>query len=427
MLLKDDWQFRGLVHQVTDDTVLDRLSAGGVTAYIGFDPTATSLHIGSLLQLCNLRRLQEAGNRPIALAGGGTGLIGDPSFKAAERKLLDDDQLAANLAGIKGQLEKFLDFSPRAGSAQALLLNNADWLTTISVTDFLRDVGKHFTVNQMIAKESVKSRLEREDVGISFTEFSYMLLQAYDFLRLYEDHGCTLQLGGSDQWGNITMGTELVRKVAGGSAAGLTSPLVTKADGTKFGKSEGGNEKVWLDPTLTSPFAFHQFLLNQDDATTPVLLRFFTFLSHDEILSLDEDTRTRPQERRAQRAIANAIVEMVHGVDAQRNAERAGEALFSEAIAELDEALLLDVVADAPSSSISRNELLDGVDPVDLLVRCQLASSKAEARRFLEQGGVYVNNVRVGADEPVSMARALHDKYLIVRRGRRALHLVVAS
>jgi tyrosyl-tRNA synthetase len=273
----------------------------------------------------------------------------------------------------------------------------------------------------------VKSRLEREDVGISFTEFSYMLLQAYDFLRLYQDHDCSLQLGGSDQWGNITMGTELIRKVTGGQAAGLTSPLVTKADGTKFGKSEGGTEKVWLDANLTSPFAFHQFLLNTDDATTSTLLRFFTFLSHDEILELEEATSSRPQERRAQRAIANAIVSMVHGDEAQRAAERAGEALFAESIAELDETLLLDVVADAPSSTWSRAELLAGVDPVDLLVRCELASSKAEARRFLDQGGVYINNVRLDATDVVSMTKSLHDKYLVVRRGRRALHLVVAG
>jgi tyrosyl-tRNA synthetase len=427
MEFKDDWRFRGLVHQVTDESVLDLLGAGGVTAYIGFDPTAPSLHIGSLLQLCNLRRLQLAGNRPIALAGGGTGLIGDPSFKAKERPMLTRDEIEANLVGIRDQLARFLDFSESAGSSKALLLNNADWLTTISLTDFLRDVGKHFTVNQMIAKESVKSRLDREDVGISYTEFTYMLMQAFDFLRLNQDHGCTLQLGGSDQWGNITMGTELIRKVTGSSAFGLTSPLVTKADGSKFGKSETGTDKVWLDARLTSPFAFHQFLLNTDDATVPTLLRLLTFLDHDVITELDEKTRTKPQERAAQRALAHAIVELVHGRDAAIAAERAGEALFSEAIAELDETTLLEVVADAPSSTWSRAELAEGIDPVDLLVRCDLASSKAEARRHLEQGGVYVNNVRIEAGSPVSLAAALHGRYLVVRRGRRSLHLVVAA
>lgn len=427
MNLREDWQFRGLVHQTTDEAVLDRLSSGRVTAYIGFDPTAPSLHLGSLLQLCNLRRLQLAGNRPIALAGGGTGLIGDPSFKAVERPLITVELLEENLVGIGEQLSRFLDFSASAGASQALLLNNADWLTTVTLTDFLRDVGKHFTVNQMIAKESVKSRLDRDDVGLSFTEFSYMLLQAYDFLRLNVDYDCTLQLGGSDQWGNITMGTELVRKETGHAVAGLTSPLLLRADGQKFGKSEVGNDKVWLDASMTSPFEFHQFLLNADDVTTPALLRFFTFLDHETILELDEATRTRPRERQAQRAIAHAVVTLVHGEAAARQAERAGEALFAESIAELDEATLLQVVADAPSSTWSRAEVAAGVDPVELLVRCDLASSKAEARRFLEQGGAYVNNVRVDAETPVDLARALHGRYLVVRRGRRLLHLVVIA
>src|SRR5665213_2770494 len=423
MKLRDDWQFRGLVHQVTDDTVLDRLSDGGVTAYIGFDPTAASLHLGSLLQICLLRRMQLAGNRPIALAGGGTGLIGDPSFKDVERPLLTIEQLATNVEGIREQLGRFLDFSPSAGASRALLLNNADWLTKLSLTDFLRDVGKHFTVNQMIAKESVKSRLDRDDVGLSFTEFSYMLLQAYDFLRLNLDHGCTLQLGGSDQWGNITMGAELVRKLPAKNVAGLTSPLLLRADGTKFGKSAGG-EQIWLDAARTSPFKMHQFLLNSDDKVAPALLRFFTFLDHEAILELDEATNTAPQERRAQRALAKEVVAMVHGEDAAVNAERAGEALFSESIAELDEATLLEVVADAPSSTWSREELAIGVDPVDLLVASHLAKSKAEARRYLEQGGVYLNNVRLDATSRVGIADALHGRYLVVRRGRRQLHLV---
>ncbi len=427
MKLRDDWQFRGLVHQVTDDTVLDRLSDGGVTAYIGFDPTAASLHLGSLLQICLLRRMQLAGNRPIALAGGGTGLIGDPSFKDVERPLLTIEQLAANVEGIREQLGRFLDFSPSAGASRALLLNNADWLTKLSLTDFLRDVGKHFTVNQMIAKESVKSRLDRDDVGLSFTEFSYILLQSYDFLRLNIDYDCTLQLGGSDQWGNITMGAELVRKMTAKNVAGLTSPLLLRADGQKFGKSEGGNERVWLDASLTSPFAFYQFLLNSDDDMTPALLRFFTFLDHDVILELDEATRTAPQERRAQRALANAVVSFVHGVEAAQNAERAGEALFSEEIAALDEATLLQVVADAPSSTIARSELQTGIGPVELLVRCDLAASKAEARRFLDQGGVYVNNRRVEPLESIDLSHVLHDRYLVVRRGRRQLHLVVVA
>src|SRR5450631_1911620 len=427
MNLRDDWQFRGLVHQITDDAVLDRLTEGGVTAYIGFDPTAASLHLGRLLQICLLRRLQLAGNRPIALAGGGTGLVGDPSFKDVERPLLSLEQLASNVEGIREQLSRFLDFSPSAGTSQALLLNNADWLTKLSLTDFLRDIGKHFSVNQMIAKESVKSRLDRDDVGLSFTEFSYILLQSFDFLRLSIDYDCTLQLGGSDQWGNITMGADLVRKVTSKNVAGLTSPLLLRADGQKFGKSEGGNERVWLDATLTSPYAFHQYLLNSEDEMMPALLRFYTFLDHEAIRELDDATRTAPQERRAQRALANAVVTLVHGDEAARNAERAGEALFSEEIAALDEATLLQVVADAPSSTLARSELQTGIEPVDLLMRCDLAGSKAEARRFLEQGGVYVNNRRVEPLESIDLSHVLHDRYLVVRRGRRQLHLVVVA
>src|ERR1700691_2231253 len=375
MKLHEDWLFRGLIHQTTDEGVFERLNAGGVTAYIGFDPTAASLHLGHLLPLCNLRRLQLGGNAPIALAGGGTGLIGDPSFKDAERPLLTTEQLNENLSGIREQMARLLDFSEGAGASRAKLLNNADWLTTISLTDFLRDVGKHFTVNQMIAKDAVKSRLDRDDVGISFTEFSYMLLQAYDYLRLHVDQGCTLQLGGSDQWGHITAGCELVRKVTGGIASALTSPLLLRSNGQKFGKSEGG-EQVWLDPQLTSPFKMYQFLLNSEDDLTPSLLRFFTFLDHATILELDESIETAPQERRAQRALANAVVTMVHGEDAAAKADRAGEALFAESIASLDEATLLEGVADAPSSTWSREALAQGVDPVDLLVGTELASSK---------------------------------------------------
>jgi tyrosyl-tRNA synthetase len=426
MKLSDDWRFRGLIHQVTDQAVFDGLDAGTVTVYAGFDPTASSLHLGSLLPLCNLRRLQLAGNRPIALAGGGTGLVGDPSFKDSERPLLSLDQLNENLEGIRSQMARFLDFTPAAGRAQARLLNNADWLTTVSLTDFLRDVGKHFTVNQMIAKESVKSRLDRDDVGLSFTEFSYMLLQAYDFLRLHVDEGCSLQIGGSDQWGNITMGMELVRKETGGVAYGLTSPLLLRADGTKFGKSEAG-ENVWLDPARTSPFKMYQFLLNSDDVVTPQLLRYFTFLDHETILELDESIKRAPGERRAQRALADEVVTLVHGEDVANKARRAGEALFAETIAELDEATLLEVTEDAPSSRWSRDQFLNGVDPVELLVASHLAKSKGEARRFIEQGGVYVNNVRATPESRVSLEHALHGRYVVLRRGARQLHLVVVA
>ena len=427
MNLREDWTFRGLVYQSTDPDLLDRLSRGGVTAYIGFDPTAPSLHLGHLLQLSNLRRLQLAGNRPIALAGGGTGLVGDPSFKETERALLTLEELAHNVSRIGTQLEALLDFSPDAGRSRALLLNNADWLTAIPLTEFLRDVGKHFTVNQMVAKETVRSRLERDDVGLSFTEFSYPLLQAYDFWHLNRDYGCTLQLGGSDQWGNITAGAEYVRKLTRGPADGLTSPLLLRADGRKFGKTESGDENIWLDPNLTTPFAMYQFLLNSDDQITPKLLRFFTYLDHAAILDLDEAVRVAPQERRAQRVLAHETVAVVHGQDAARAAERAGEALFSDAISDLDESTLLEVVAHAPSSTLSREELRAGLDPVDLLVRASLATSKAEARRFLDQGGVYVYNQRVEPGASLDLANVLHDRYLVIRRGRRQLHLVVLA
>ncbi len=424
MKLSEDWRRRGLIYQVTDEAVLDQLDAGSVTAYIGFDPTASSLHLGSLMQICSLRRLQLAGNAPIALAGGGTGLIGDPSFKDAERPLLDADTIGANVEAIGRQLARFLDFTPGAGPARAQLLDNAEWLTRIPLTDFLRDVGKHVTVNQMVAKESVRVRLEREDVGLSFTEFTYMLLQGYDFVRLNLDHGCTLQLGGSDQWGNITLGAEIVRKMTGHAAYGLTSPLILRADGTKFGKTASG-DNVWLDAARTSPFAMHQFFLNCDDVVTGTLLRFVTFVDHDTLAELDEATESHPERRTAQRRLADEVVTLVHGADAAARARRAGEALFSEAIAELDESTLLEAVADAPSSTWSRAEVAAGVDPVELLVRTGLASSKGEARRFLDQGGVYVNNARVEPTDLVGAAHALHDRYLVVRRGRRLLHLVV--
>ncbi|MFY9781924.1 MAG: tyrosine--tRNA ligase [Acidimicrobiales bacterium] len=426
MKLHDDWRFRGLIQQVTDEAIFTGLDAGTVTAYVGFDPTASSLHLGSLLPLCNLRRLQLAGNCPIALAGGGTGLVGDPSFKDTERPLLTVEELDDNVAGIREQMSRFLDFAPSAGKSQAKLLNNADWLTTVGLTDFLRDVGKHFTVNQMIAKESVKSRLDRDDVGLSFTEFTYMLLQAYDFLRLNLDHGCTLQMGGSDQWGNITMGTELVRKETGKNAYGLTSPLLLREDGSKFGKSEGG-EQIWLDSERTSPFKMYQYLLNSDDVIVPQLLRFFTFFDHETILGLDEATKKAPEERRAQRALANEVVTMVHGEEAALKAQRAGEALFSTSISELDEATLLDVLNNAPSSTWPRQGFIDGVDPVDLLVNSELAKSKAEARRFIEQGGVYLNNERLSAESRVVLSDALHGRYLVLRRGPRQLRLVVVE
>jgi tyrosyl-tRNA synthetase len=418
----DDLRFRGLLHQVTDERLLHRLDTGSVTAYIGFDPSAPSLHVGSLMQLCTLRRLQLAGHSPIALAGGATGMIGDPGGKSAERNLLSADRLAANLDGIRPQLERFLDFS----ASGARLLDNAAWLGSMPLVDFLRDVGKHFTVNQMVAKESVRARFERPDQGISYTEFSYMLLQAYDFLRLHEDHGCDLQLGGSDQWGNITIGVDLIRRVARAEAFGLTTPLVVKADGTKFGKTESGT--VWLDPEMTSPYRLYQFFFNTEDAMVGTYLRYFTFLDHDELGALDQATAERPQARDAQRALAREVCGLVHGHAEVERAERAAAALFGEDIVQLDEKTLLDVVDDAPTTLIGRDRLVGGVPLVDVLVTTGLVKSKGEARRAITQGGAYVNNRRADdVDQALGADDLLHGRYVVLRRGRRDYHLLQAE
>jgi tyrosyl-tRNA synthetase len=422
--LSEDLRFRGLIHQVSDESVLSSLDRGGLTAYIGFDPTADSLHIGNLLQLCNLRRLQAGGHRPIVVAGGATGMIGDPGGKSEERQLLSKEQIANNMQGIRPQLERFLDFSNAAGPNQAVMVDNADWTSSVSFIDFLRTVGKHFTVNQMVAKDSVRTRFERPDQGISFTEFSYMLLQSYDFLHLYDSYGCTLQMGASDQWGNITMGIELIRKARGGQAFALTSPLVLKADGTKFGKSESG--ALFLDPKATSPFALYQYFVRSEDEMVGTYLRYFTFLGHEEILELEAKTSSSPKEREAQQCLAREVVDLVHGVAERERVERAVQALYSETISELDATTLLMVLDDAPSSTYERALLVSGeIDLVDVLVSAGLAKSKNVARQTLAQGGAYVNNRRVTSDESVLDASDLiADRYLLIRRGKRDLHLL---
>jgi tyrosyl-tRNA synthetase len=422
--LSEDLAFRGLIHQVTDPDLPKRLDVQpGLTLYAGFDPSADSLHVGNLLQLCTLRRFQEGGHRPISLAGGGTGMIGDPGGKEDERKLLTLEALAGNLERIRPQLGQFLDLT----EDRALLLNNADWLSTLSTLEYLRDVGKHFTVNQMVAKESVKTRFERPDQGISYTEFSYMLLQAYDYLRLHLDHNCDLQIGGSDQWGNITMGVELVRKVTGDEVHGLTTPLLLKPDGTKYGKSESGT--VWLDAARTSPYAMYQFFVNTGDEQVGQLLRFLTFLDHDEIGQLDSDTATNPSRRAAQKALARAVVTMVHGAAEVARCEEASEALFGEEIAGLSEEMLLAVTEDAPSTALPRTELVGGaLTVVDLFERTGLATSKGDARRTVDGGGAYVNNVRqTDGTRPLGPDDLLHDRYIVVRKGRRDVHIVRAT
>jgi len=417
--LSEDLAFRGLIHQMTDTELPKRLDQPGLTVYAGFDPSADSLHVGNLLQLCTLRRFQEAGHRPISLAGGGTGMIGDPGGKEDERQLLDLATIEGHLARIRPQLGQFLDLQ----SGRALLLNNADWLGEISVLEFLRDVGKHFTVNQMVAKESVKTRFERPDQGISYTEFSYMLLQAYDFLRLHVDYGCDLQIGGSDQWGNITTGVELVRKVCGDEVWGLTTPLIVKPDGTKYGKTETGT--VWLDPARTSPFAMYQFFVNTPDEQVGQLLRYLTFLDHDEMEDLDAETSEHPQRRVAQRALARSVVSLVHGAAEVAKSEEVSAALFGEEIAALSEEMLLAVTEDAPTTHVLRTELLDGLTLVDILERTGLAKSKGAARQLVDQGGVYVNNVRqTDGARTLGPADLLHDRYVVVRKGQRNVHIV---
>jgi tyrosyl-tRNA synthetase len=421
--LSSDLEFRALVHQVTDPSLLQRLDGERLTAYTGFDPTADSLHVGHLLQLCNLRRLQLAGHRPIALAGGGTGMIGDPGGKSDERNLLSVEDLAANVAGIRPQLERFLDFSDGAGPAQALLVGNSAWRGPRGLVDFLRDVGKHFTVNQMVAKESVRARFERPDHGISYTEFSYMLLQACDFQQLFDAHDCRLQLGGSDQWGNITLGIEFIRKTRQAEVYGLTTPLLLKADGTKFGKTESGT--VWLDARRTSPYQLYQYFLRTEDATVGTVLRMLTFLDHDTIVALDSQTTEHPERREAQRALAHEVCALVHGESEARRAAAAARALYSEEIASLDEATLLEVCADAPTSTVPRSELDAGLGLVDALVATGLAPSKGRARTTITQGGAYVNNHRVDdAEARLGPNDLLFGHYLILRRGQRDYHLL---
>ena len=418
--LSEELRWRGLVNQLTDPDLARRLDHDRVTVYVGFDPTAASLGVGNLLQLCTLRRLQERGHRPIALAGGGTGSIGDPGGKFEERPLLTADQLRDNLSGIRPQLERFLDFD-----AGALLLDNGDWLWGLGLLEFLRDIGKHFTVNTMVAKETVRARLDAQERSISYTEFSYMLLQAYDFLHLFDTQGCLVQLGGSDQWGNIVMGVDLIRRVRGTQSFGLTTPLVVKADGTKFGKTEAGN--VWLDPSRTSPYQFFQAFVRTEDSVVGQYLRFFTWLDRPHIEELEAAMSYHPERREAQRVLAREVTTLVHGETEAARADRAASVLFSEEIAGLDEDLLLELLADAPSTTLLRSDLDgQGLELVDALVRAGLASSRSAARTTIEQGGAYVGNRReTDPSRRLGVEDLLSDRYLLLRKGKRHHHLLV--
>jgi tyrosyl-tRNA synthetase len=415
-----EFEWRGTVYGATEG-LREILERERLTAYIGFDPSASSLHVGSLLQMMALARLQRYGHTPIAVVGGGTGLIGDPSGKTAERTLLSPEQVEANVTGIRVQLSRFLDFDTRSNPAR--LVNNAEWLTTMSAMELLRDVGKYFTVNYMLAKESVKRRIESED-GISYTEFSYLLLQAYDFLVLHDRYGCTLQAGGSDQWGNITAGVDLVRRLRGAKAHGLVLPLVTTASGTKFGKTEAGT--VWLAPERTSPFRFYQFWLNTDDTEVVKYLKFFTFLDAPAIDGLARVVATAPETREAQRALAREVTALVHGAEQVSRAERASAVLFGEDIATLPADDVLNVFDDVPSSSVAPEKLEgEGVPVVELLAGSGLVASKGEATRLIRSGGVYVNNRRI-TDERARLRAddAIEGRLFVLRKGQKQNHVV---
>jgi tyrosyl-tRNA synthetase len=419
--LKDfikELKWRGVLYDHTEG--LEELT-GRVVGYIGFDPTARSLHVGSLLPLITLSRFQRFGNIPIAVIGGGTGLIGDPSGKTKERPLLSKEEIEENIEGIKAQIEKFLDFKAKENPAK--IVNNYDWLGEIKLVDFLREVGKHITVNYMLQKESVRNRLQREE-GISFTEFSYMLLQAYDFLMLYDRENCVLQMGGSDQWGNITAGIDLIRKMRGGRAYGLVFPLITTSSGVKFGKTEEGT--VWLDPNLTSPFKFYQFWINTEDADVIRYLKYFTFLGEREIGELEESLKREPEKREPHRVLAREVTRMVHGEDAMRRAERASKVLFGEEIKDLNLREILEIFSDVPSREIPKERFEgEGYPIVDLLVDVGLFPSKGEARRAISGGGVYVNNIRISdAQDKISLSRAIEGKVLILRKGKKNYLLV---
>jgi tyrosyl-tRNA synthetase len=421
--LFDDLRWRGLVHQLTEhDALPARLDGDRLTVYIGFDPTAASLHVGHLQQLCLLRRFGAAGHRPIALVGGGTGMIGDPSGKSEERNLLSADQLDANRAAIRAQITRFL---AAEASRDLIVVDNAEWLGATGLLEFLRDVGKLFSVNEMVRKDSVRARLDGREQSLSFTEFSYMLLQAWDFLQLFDRYHCELQLGGSDQWGNITEGIDLIRRRRGAPAYGLTSPLVTKADGSKFGKSESGN--VWLDPARTSPYAFFQFWLRTADTEIGSYLRRFTFLARPRIAELDEATATHPERRQAQRALAFEVTALVHGADEARRAEAAAAVLFTAEIASLDADTLESALADAPTSMVSRSELDGALSVLEALVRSGLATSRANARQLLAQGSVYVNGKKVAEDRPLQAGDALHGRWVVLRRGRSSQHVLAVK
>ena len=416
--LLEDLEWRGLIAQSTDRKELEQALAKPMSLYLGFDPTAPSLHVGNLVVLLVLRRFQLAGHRPIPLVGGATGLVGDPSGRSEERSLNDEQVVAEWVSKIKKQLEKIIDFSDK--KTGAMMANNLDWTKPVSALEFLRDIGKHFSVNQMLAKDSVANRLAT--AGISYTEFSYQVLQAFDFLELYRRHECKLQIGGSDQWGNIVAGLDLIRKVEGGAAHALTVPLLAKADGSKFGKTAGGS--IWLDPQMTSAYEFFQYWLNSDDADMPKLLKVFSMKSRAEIERLIETVKTNPGAREAHRELARELTTMIHGEQMAQKVELAAKALFGHSdISELDLATLDSALAQLPRTQIAKGQPLPTW--VDLLAATGVVDSKSAARRIVKEGGAYLNNQKVeNEDFTPSKADLLHGKYLLLRKGKRDLAAV---
>lgn len=412
-------QWRGLIHQSTEPKELSEQLGKPTVVYAGFDPTADSLHVGSLLPLMMLRRFQQSGHRPVALVGGATGMIGDPSGKTDERQLLSKDVLQSNVDGIRKQLGHFLDFT---GSNAAILVNNLDWMHGFSFLDFLRDVGKNFPINVMLTKDSVKSRLERTDSGLSYTEFSYMLLQAYDFVHLAKHHDCLLQIGGSDQWGNITAGIDLGRRMLSRSLHGLTCPLLTTSDGKKMGKTEKG--AVWLSGERTSPFEFYQYFINVADADVLMTLRFLSDVSQEEYRDLEIQVKDKPQERAAQTRLAESLTRLVHGQNKLDAVQHATKLLFGADITQLTQDQLNTIFEDVPSQEVPRSRLAGGLGIIDALCTAGLANSKSEARRTVTEGAAYLNNQKVTAFDRVLTESDLAGKYLILRAGKKRYGLL---
>lgn len=417
----EDLRWRGLIQEETDGAE-ELLLNESVTLYNGFDPTGDSLHIGHLVPLMALARFQRMGHTPIVLAGGGTAMIGDPSGKSSERQLLTFEEVAANVEKIRPQLAKLMDFEVKPNTAQ--LVNNADWLSKLSMFEYLRDVGKHFTVNYMMAKDSVKSRITR-DQGISYTEFSYMILQSYDFLHLFREFGCKVQTGGSDQWGNITAGVELIRRVTGEKVQAMAYPLITRSDGSKFGKTASG-DSVWLDAEKTSPYKFHQFWYNTDDGDVINYLKYFTWLTREEIEALAESVQNQPGQRLAQKTLAAEMTAMIHGADGLVKAEQAADVLFGGDLGGLSGDQIAEIFSDVPAAEMKKSVFMgEGLSILDLLSDSNAVKSKSEARRLLKSGGISINNQRMTDDQlKIGLNWLIEGKYLVIRRGKKSFRLL---